>query len=403
MTDKNAEKLQDAIGEVRDDFVQDAALSVPKKKKVWMKWAAAAACLCLAAVGVYAAARPGGRGDAPDGELPRVTVPEYAAGSFGFEGLMYFSPEELENGNPWREDTCPGTMPVYKNGSWDPTGAGVPAGLDVQEMTRRLERAAGALGLELLSVKQETDAEKDKDGTVTPGKNVYGLSAETDRGRLRVLANGTLAYEPPEGWALPEGYSFTYSDTSDAQALEAMEYLVEQYASLLQYSHPQICLGGDYTFEGKYTRNYKVYDSTGDPGQDVLNYFFRSAAFAPDDEGNLMLIYVYDGLAAAEKMGDYPLISAAQAREKLAAGKYQTSVPVPMPGEEYVARTELVYRPGPGEETLLPYYRFWVELQDADGWRMTRENGLKTYGAFYVPALPDEYIANMDVYDGHFN
>ena len=46
----------------------------------------------------------------------------------------------------------------------------------------------------------------------------------------------------------------------------------------------------------------------------------------------------------------------------------------------------------------MPYYRFYVELPD-----MERENGLKTYGAYYVPAVKGEYISNMPVWEGTFN
>lgn len=49
-------------------------------------------------------------------------------------------------------------------------------------------------------------------------------------------------------------------------------------------------------------------------------------------------------------------------------------------------------------ELLIPYYRFYVLLPD-----MKQDNGLQTYGAYYVPAITDEYISNMPVYDGHFN
>ena len=74
-----------------------------------------------------------------------------------------------------------------------------------------------------------------------------------------------------------------------------------------------------------------------------------------------------------------------------------------MPGEAYISKVELVYRSGLREETFLPYYRFYVELQDADGWKMTQSNGLKTYGAFYVPAIQDDYISNLSTYNGSFN
>lgn len=42
---------------------------------------------------------------------------------------------------------------------------------------------------------------------------------------------------------------------------------------------------------------------------------------------------------------------------------------------------ELIYRTGEHEECFMPYYRFYVELPEDE-----RENGLKTYGAYYVPA-----------------
>lgn len=45
-----SEKLQDAIGEVRDDFILDADTVIKKKKSRWPLWAAAAACLCLITV-----------------------------------------------------------------------------------------------------------------------------------------------------------------------------------------------------------------------------------------------------------------------------------------------------------------------------------------------------------------
>ena len=46
----NSEQLQDAIGEVRDDFILDADTVIKKKKSRWPLWAATAACLCLITV-----------------------------------------------------------------------------------------------------------------------------------------------------------------------------------------------------------------------------------------------------------------------------------------------------------------------------------------------------------------
>ena len=50
---------------------------------------------------------------------------------------------------------------------------------------------------------------------------------------------------------------------------------------------------------------------------------------------------------------------------------------------------------------LQPYYRFYVLLSDE--YAPDTDNGLKTYAAYYVPAIADEYIAGMPTYDGRFN
>jgi hypothetical protein len=46
----------------------------------------------------------------------------------------------------------------------------------------------------------------------------------------------------------------------------------------------------------------------------------------------------------------------------------------------------------------MPYYKFLVELP-----AMQRDNGLKTFGAFYVPAVKGEFLENMPLWDGGFS
>ncbi len=398
-----AEELLDMIGNAEDRIIEEAKKKKRPAPPGWTKWVAAAVCLCLVAGGLFALARPSGTAPGSSDALPQIAIPDYDSSGMGFEGLLYYSAEELENGNPWREDIAPETLPVFRNGSYDPSGAGVPLGLHEAEMRAELERAASALGLEILDTDAETNATQREDGTSTPGDTVYSIRASTGRGSLIVSANGCLVYALPSGYALPDGYHFTLSDTSDAEAEAVMAYLIETYAAFLQYDRPEIALQGDYSLSGDYMRRYVVYDSGNDLTESILNYNFRAAQFVPDDSGCLLLIRRGDGLRTAEKLGDYPLISAAEAKEKLLAGQYQTSVPVAMPGEAYIAKVELVYRSGPGEETLLPYYRFYVALQDTDGWQMTQSNGLKTYGAYYVPAIQDAYISNRSPDPGSFN
>ena len=100
----------------------------------------------------------------------------------------------------------------------------------------------------------------------------------------------------------------------------------------------------------------------------------------------------------SEKTGEYPVISVQEAKELLLNGNYITTVPYEMPGKEYIARVELVYRKGTYETYYMPYYRFYVEVPYEE-----RENGLKTYGAYYVPAVEGKYLTEMPVWDGSFN
>lgn len=396
-----ANDLLDMIGNTDDSMIEEAKKRKRPVISRWAKWVAAAACLCLIVGGLVAITRPAGTPPGISGELPQIVIPKYESDGMGFEGLMYYSAEELENGNPWREDMALDTLPVFRNGSYDPSGAGVPLGLNEAEMIAELESAAKMLGLEILDTKVETNTTKSEDDTIIPGDTVYSIRATTGRGNLKVYADGSLVYDLPSGYELPDAYHFTYSNTSDSEAEAVMAYLTERYSSFLNFDHPEIVLQGDYTFSGDYIRRYLVYDSGTDMTERILNYNFRVAQFVPDDSGNLMLIRLSDGLRMGEKLGDYPLISLAEAKEKLLDGQYQTSVPLAMPGEKYIAKVELVYRSGSREETLLPYYRFYVELQDADGWQMTQSNGLKTYGAYYVPAIQDDYISNLSRNKGY--
>lgn len=96
-------------------------------------------------------------------------------------------------------------------------------------------------------------------------------------------------------------------------------------------------------------------------------------------------------------MGEYPIISADEARDYLEQGAYVTSVDRRLTGEETVARVELVYRTGVTEDYFMPYYRFFVELPREE------RGGRKTYGAYYVPAIEHCYLSEMTLWDGKFN
>ena len=52
-----------------------------------------------------------------------------------------------------------------------------------------------------------------------------------------------------------------------------------------------------------------------------------------------------------------------------------------------IAKGELVYRHDQFDRYFMPYYRFLVDIGE--------DEGMRCYGAFYVPAVSSEYIETM--------
>ena len=394
--------------ELIDPAFIEAADNKPQKKKIsWVKWGVVAACFCL--VVTSAVVMPGMLNSPfpPDSnpetsntvKLTPITIPNQNEGGFGFEGYMYYDISELNNENPWNESMNISFLPVYKNGAYDESGAGVPKGMSEAEMMEKLNFIAASLNLKILSTEVVADGFIEINGN-SVATNIH---AKTNNGTIYVEADGNAVYFlPGEGLVLPDSYNFTHSETTDSEAENILSYFIGIYGNLLNFKNPKAVSSGSYNIHGEFMRDYMVYDAADSDLKSILNYNFHSVKFLPNTEGYLIAIEIRDCLSLAEKIGDYPIISAAEATERLISGDYLTSVPVEFPGAESIGKIELVYRTGRLEEMLLPYYRFYVQLPDEIN-RSAAKKGLKTYGAYYVPAIADEYIADMPIYDGSFN
>lgn len=397
------EKILDAIGKISEEYIEEAAPEKKKSKKsAWVRWGGIAACLVLV---VYAGIRyippalfdpdisePPGAAEA----LPMLTLPA-ESGGMGFEGLLAYDISQLEDGNPWTEDTQLKTLPVFTNTAYDD-----PSGLPVSDMGEErmaeiAEQTAAALDMEITDISYRRVGDIAKDSDIADRDRVYQVTATTDTARIEVEVNCVTVFFS-ESVRLPEEYDFTDTNPSEEEAERAMDYLMEKYAGLLAFSIPRKALFADYFFDGSLHRSYYAYDAAGGVTDQILSFHFDQAEFASNEDGDLWLIRMYNNLACAEKIGDYPVITPDKARGLLLDGHYTTSVPEEMPGEEYVMKEELVYRVGNAAEIFLPYYRFLVELPG-----LRQENGLKTYGAYYVPAVEQKYISNMPLWDGSFN
>lgn len=426
-----AEQMSDALNYLDEELIAEAAEVRSRgavRRPSWQKWGALAACL---AVAVFAGTRllPGGTlpgpGDPPrpggsgpsqpvqGGELPTLTIRWDSSGGMGFEGYMAFDISELGGNNPWTEEAELSTLPVYKNPltydeQYRATGA------DEEKMKALLLDVAGKLGLDTqnLPVTDNTPSQEQQqairekfaavgetvpEGYFDPTTLIIegeGVTVEVDQ-----TLTARIDFDPPV--ELPQGYNFTHFATREEKR-KAAAWLAEEYGGLLSgMAEPTLDQGmGDRNIYQEQSFDTVFYDGMGTLEEQIVNFNFNRVAFYCDDDGKLFLARVF-APDLSQKLGDYPVITPEAAKELLLAGNYATSVPYAMPGEEHIAKVELVYRTSSHEEIWLPYYRFLVYLPEEKN--VATQYGMKDYGAYYVPAVEGKYIANMPTYDGGFN
>ena len=406
-----AEDISEALNEINEEYIESAnEIRKPKAKKSnWVKWvsaAAAIAIICFAGAKifyvndpiVYAPELDEGETEYGGLTLPLLVYEAVDAVSYGFEGYMAYDVSELENGNPWNDDMVFETLPVFRNNSFNEIGIAYP-GIGEEKMMEKLESSAKALDFELENI-TKTLVSDFAAGTGFPNDAIYSISANFGSHTVEIESNGniTVMFNGFEGEELPDGYNFTHTNTTEGEAFETIAYLYENYSKIIGIEDATFVTSGDYSYEGEFIRNYSIYDFSGDELNDMLNFAFNKVQLAPNDEGKLMLIRISDHLSLTEKIGDYPVISVEEATDMLLDGGYITTVPYEIPGKKYISKIELIYRGSIGENIWMPYYRFLVEIPELE-----QENGLKNFGAYYVPAIEMEYITGLPLWNGSFN
>lgn len=432
----NSEDISSAINEIDDEIIESAnEMRKPKtRKSLWFKFAASAAVIgivAFAGINAFTINEPPveGSNDFPlnsgeeipeisDGseqpyggseELPLIVFEEAAGIAYGWEAYIAHDVSELDSGNPWNESMVFETLPVFENIFYHETGMALP-GIGEEAMLEKINFSAEALDAEIQEICIRTLGES-VSGIDMPDDTVTITYAYTENCCIDVSSSGEIVAHfgneegvYREGIELPSAYNFTYSETSDGEAFEAISYIYHNYSDFIGTEEPTFVSWADYTFDGNQNRDYRIYDFSGDALNDMLNYSFSSVSVAPNDEGKLMLIRISDKLSCADKIGDYPIISPEEAKELLLSGSYITTVPYEIPGEEYISKTELMYRSGNAEKIWMPYYRFLVEIPGSlENTKAGDLGDLKEFAAYYVPAVKMEYISGLPLWNGSFN
>lgn len=427
-----AEQISDALGLLSDDLIEEARQSREQppvsRRPSWQRWVALAACVALVAVVGARLAAPtpadtplppqSSEEDSQTAEdgLPMLTIQnDGVAMGMGFEGYLAYSADELLDQNPWTPENTPETLPVYQNSlSYDAAGYLRSQNTDFDEMRAVLVAVAEKLEWDVddLEITDNTPNEDYKkavtekfasvgdqvpEGYFDPTELI--IKAEDVKLTVDETLTTRIDFDPPV--ELPEEYNFNYYASSEDMALAARWLSVEFSGLLSDMENPTLDQGiADRNIYGQRDFDVAYYDASGNMEEQIIHYNFDRVDFYPNDDGKLFLARIYQ-MPPAEKLGDYPIISLEDARSMLLAGSYITTVPYEMPGEEYIRKVELLYRTSSYEKTYLPYYRFLVELPEMDG--MGEDKNLKTFGAYYVPAVEPKYIADMPIWDGNFN
>lgn len=416
--------LLDKMGLIAPAYVEAAEAQPRLRSPVWLKWGTAAACLALLGILGAGLLSQNAPETAPattaaptrDPDLPLLTLPDALSGGMGFEGLMAYDISELVNNNPWTEEMNLTTLPVYRNPITYETPFHMPVGTDPDAMRALLLDVAGRFGLKEADLTITDNAydeqhkaailEQMEQAGITDVPEDYfaptRLMAEGDEASIDVDLNMVAAIWFEPALPLPEGYSLSLRASSEELAHTA-EYLSTAYADVLGMEQPMVNIdGGSYTFSGELSGYVlSFYEGSGSDTDRILAYNFRQVSFYGNDEDELDLVR-FRNPDLSQKLGDYPVITAAQARQLLTEGHYLTTVPCEMPGEDYIRKVELIYRTGTEDECWMPYYRFWVEVDNVPE-ASDQDPDLKTYGAYYVPAVTEEYLTDLPLWDGSFN
>lgn len=165
-------------------------------------------------------------------------------------------------------------------------------------------------------------------------------------------------------------------------------------AKQLQEMFPKICgvdkyqydiNGGDYTIDGRQKwRIAFVLKKESVEEKNIINYNFHRIEISLDENNNVYSITIHNE-NLNNKIGDYPIITVEEAKNRLLEQRYWTSATYP-PNQDNISKIELIYKTSNYHKYYAPYYRFWV----SNGEKM--QNGLEIYSAFYISAIEEKYL-----------
>lgn len=167
-------------------------------------------------------------------------------------------------------------------------------------------------------------------------------------------------------------------------------YIQKAYADLIDMDDPQLDVsGGDCNIDGQKNYTIRFYDKGETIAQSIQNYNFHAITFFIW-EGRVETIHIQH-TDLTMKIGEYPVISVAEAEKLLRNENYLAFFPTGLIKEKLnIVKYSLVYFTAPIYQYFIPYYCFYVELD-----KEAQADGTSSYGICYVPAISSAYIESM--------
>lgn len=321
--------------------------------------------------------------------LPKISTKGYAITGYGGGGTIYdMYSWQLGFSGPWKGAELE-TMPVYMSSSTE-----IP---DLDKMYARVKEIAAALGIPedrltitdnyedmTSSIEQQRKLGKEAGASDEEIEEVIDrmirhvmamvyVEAQTDEIRIRLDTSYTawIIFDDPV--KLPEDYNFTHSATAEERDA-ALSYLADKYEKLMGYGNP--AMGRSYYF---------LYDADGDFTEQIVNCWINSTEFYIDKNTGLLESIGIVSDSALEKLADYPILTPEQAEAILKSNKYDDLDR--MPADAKTLKTELMYQNLVGYTAVMPYYQFYVEVDEKPDGDYDLECKVYT-----IAAVPEEFI-----------
>ncbi|MCL2203921.1 MAG: hypothetical protein FWB88_08280 [Defluviitaleaceae bacterium] len=120
------------------------------------------------------------------------------------------------------------------------------------------------------------------------------------------------------------------------------------------------------------------------------SWFMEFALRSTRREGDFTTLYRIDSDAFRVFIGDYPILTPAEAQERLLDGRHFTTVHDHTPTAESIAHVEITYVTAQ-QRIFMPFFRFYVQMPP--DWPFPwREAGESIYGVYYVAAVREEFF-----------